>query len=409
MIQTQERHGNGPIAVGGGRVREMPPLGRLRVLHLISFLGCGGTEHGVLKVVRGLGDAHFEQRICVTRGFDASFASQFELEDKLYVAGRPEHTLQFPLFRLARIMRSYRPHVIHSRNWGALEAVLAARLARVPGVIHSEHGYELDGLAGLPRRQRLFRYAAYAIADAVFAVSSELRDYHARQAHVAPQKIRVIPNGVDTVRFAPHPGARLQFRRALELPADAFVVGTVGRLVRIKGQETLLGAAEQLCARGINAWVLFVGDGPERDRLQRLSDGSPWLAGRVVFAGASNRVPDWLNSMDVFVLPSIGEGFSNTLLEAMACGVPSLATHVGGNPEVIGPGGVDCLFSPGDAAGLASQLERLERDPALRRSLGASVRQRAISEFSLERMLARYRDLYWDVAERHGILSRCEK
>ncbi len=408
MILTQEQQLNRPIVAGYGSVGQASAPRRLRVLHLVSFLGCGGTEHGVLKVVRGLDGAHFEQRICVTRGFDPSFARQFSLEDKLYVAGRPELTLQFPLFRLARIMRSYRPDIVHSRNWGALEAVPAARLVGVPGVVHSEHGYELDGLAGLPRRQQWFRHAAYAMADAVFTVTDELRDYHARQAGIATQRIGVIPNGVDTEHFAPHPEVRRQLRSEIGLPTDAFVVGAVGRLARIKDPETLVRAAGQLGAGGINAWVLLVGAGPELEKLRRFSEESPWLTGRVIFTGSSDRVSDWLNSMDAFVLPSLGEGFSNTLLEAMACGLPSLATRVGGNPEVIGPEGTGWLFPPGDSAGLACLLERLERDPDLRRGLSTSFRQRAISEFSLECMLARYQDLYRDVAERRGFPCRRE-
>src|SRR5437879_11230679 len=123
----------------------------LRVLHVISYMGRGGAEMGILKLIAGLGDG-FEHRICTTRGFDADFVRSSFSEEKMYVAGSPDLKLQFPLFRLAHIMRQYRPHIVHTRNWGAIEAVAAAKLAAVPVVIHSEHGYEIDMFAGLPMR-----------------------------------------------------------------------------------------------------------------------------------------------------------------------------------------------------------------------------------------------------------------
>src|SRR5260370_38106971 len=128
-------------------------------------------------------------------------------------------------------MRQYRPHIVHSRNWGAIEAVFAARLAAVPVVIHSEHGYELDMLKGLPMRRRLIRRAAYAAADAVFTVSSDLRDYHARQIGISREKVNVLVNGVDSERFAPRPQKRLACRANLGLPGDSFLCGTAGRLI----------------------------------------------------------------------------------------------------------------------------------------------------------------------------------
>jgi glycosyltransferase involved in cell wall biosynthesis len=308
---------------------------------------------------------------------------------------------------LARIIQSYKPHVVHSRNWGALEAVPAARLAKVPAVVHSEHGYEIGGLAGLPRRQRIFRRVAYSMTDAVFTVTEDLRDYHARQAGVAVERIRVIANGVDTVRFAPHPEKRLRVRRDLGIPPDAFVAGSVGRLVKIKGHDTLLNAVQQRRATGSEAWVLLVGAGPELERLQQIANG-PLLAGRVVFAGASDQVSDLLNAMDVFALPSLGEGFSNTLLEAMACGLPSLATCVGGNSEVMGREGLRWQFAPGDFEELAKHLEVLERDAGLRKAVGLFARERAVTRFNLDLMMNSYCNLYTSITERRGVRLRGE-
>jgi sugar transferase (PEP-CTERM/EpsH1 system associated) len=375
---------------------------RLRILHVISYMGRGGAEMGILKLIAGLGEG-FEHRICTTRGFDGDFVRSSFSEEKMYFAGSPDRKLQFPLFRLARIMRRYRPHIVHTRNWGAIEAVAAAKLAGVPVVIHSEHGYEVDMFAGLPMRRRLFRRAAYAMADAIFAVTRELRDFHARQAWMRPERMSVMYNGVDTERFAPCKESRTAMRKELGLPEESFVVGTVGRLVPIKDHRTLLKAAALLSGSRIDVRVLLVGSGPERDKLQSLATGA--LEGRVCFTGDSSRVSEMLNAMDVFVLPSLGEGMSNTLLEAMACGLPVLATNVGGNPEIIENDVNGCLFTPGDAEWLASKLKFLARDPALIHQLGTAARNRAIESFSLSRMLETYRSFYLDLAARRRVAA----
>ena len=392
-IQTKDERAAPTIRVGPEPAKRAA-AGTVRVLHVISYLGRGGTEHGVLKLVRGLDSGLFEHRICATRGWDSEFATGQEVTDKVYVAGRPEPTLQFPLFRLLRIIRSYKPHVVHSRNWGGIEAVLAARLAGVPRVIHSEHGYEQDRFVRLPLRRRLFRRAMYALADTVFTVTRELRDYHARQGWVSPERIQVIYNGVDTRRFAPCPEVRWRVRQELTLSPRSFVVGTVGRMVPIKDHGTLLKAAELLAERGIDVRVVLVGSGPELGRLKRQAGESPDLNGRIVFPGDSDRVPELLNAMDVFVLSSLGEGMSNTLLEAMACGLPTVASRAGGNPELVEDGQSGLLFSPGDVKGLAKRLEELASNREFARQLGSAARQRAAERFGLERMMDNYRSLY---------------
>jgi len=376
---------------------------RLRVLHVITYLGQGGTEHVLLNLIAGFGNQMFEHQICATRGYDHEFARAQQLESTVHSAGRPGTTLQFPLFRLARIMRNFRPHIVHTRNWGGLEAVVAARLARVPVVIHSEHGYEMESLSGLPLRRRLFRRAAYAMADHVFTVSKELRDYHAGQAWWAPERIRVLYNGVDVNRFAPRPEVRERIRNDFGWSAKTFVIGTVGRVVRIKDQGSLLRAVEKLIGSGIEAQVLLVGGGPEEEILRRYANTSSQLAGRAHFVGASGRVDELLNAMDVFVLPSLKEGMSNTLLEAMASNLPVIATRVGGNPEIVENEHSGWLFAPKNIHELAGRLGQIANDHATMRALGCAARQRVTTKFSLDLMIEAYRDLYLEAAAIKGL------
>jgi sugar transferase (PEP-CTERM/EpsH1 system associated) len=375
----------------------------LRVLHILNRLDRGGTELIVLKLMAGLSETCFENRIVSLRGFDPAFKSLALPGGQLLSSGDARDGFQFPLFRLARIMRAYRPDIVHSRNWGAIEAIPASRLAGVPVAIHSEHGYELDMLAGLPKRRRIFRRTAYAMADAVFAVTRELRNFHARQAWISAERIRVIYNGVDTQKFCPRPNLRTVVRKRIGVPEDRFLVGSVGRSVAIKDHPTLLRAVNALVQQGIDAHALFVGSGPELERNQELARNSPYLAGRVTFVGSSDEVPELLNAMDAFALTSISEGMSNTLLEAMATGLSVVTTNVGGNTEVIKEDVSGCFIQPRDAEGLASRLAMLASQENLRQRYGAAARERVLECFSLTRMLNAYTQLYLELAARRGI------
>jgi sugar transferase (PEP-CTERM/EpsH1 system associated) len=375
----------------------------LRVLHVVNRLDVGGTEAGILKVMSGLDDFEFTHAICTARGHNPAYAEQQASEKTIFDASMNGDKFQFMVRSFVKIMKTYRPHIVHSRNWGAIEAVFAARLAGVPVAIHSEHGYELDMLNGLPLRRRLVRRAAYGLADAVFTVSSDLRAYHARQVWTSPSRIRVLANGVDSQRFAPSAERKAASRAGLGLPGTSIVVGSVGRLVPIKGHAGLLDAAEVLLKRGVDLSVVLVGDGSELDHLRSKVTASPYLSTRVHFLGASRNVANALNAMDVFVLPSISEGMSNTLLEAMSAGLPVVATRVGGNPELIENESSGLLFSVGNIRELAAHLENLAANREYRESLGTGARARILANYSLESMLERYRNLYKELAARKGV------
>jgi len=378
-------------------------MGRLRILHVLNRVGVGGTEHGAMKIISGLADDEFEHAICATRGIDPSFSAVRNGGQRVFVAGDIKANFQFLILRLIRIFRAYKPHVVHSRNWGAIEAIPAARLAGVPVVVHSEHGYEVQTITGLPRRQRLLRRALYPFADAVFTVTEELRQYHARQAWVDPSTLGVICNGVDTRRFSPGPETRASIRATLGIPDHKLLIGSVGRMVAIKDYSTLFRAADRLCQRGIDLHVIMVGCGPELGRYHEEVSQMPALAGRVTFCGDRDDVSDLLKAMDVFVLTSLSEGMSNTLLEAMSTGLPVIATRVGGNPALIPNERYGLMFNPGATEELCDHLAELAAGPAWRQELGQAARQRALARFDLKRMLNSYRDLYVALGRKRGI------
>ena len=233
---------------------------------------------------------------------------------------------------------------------------MAARLARVPHVVHGEHGT----MEVRPRNLRMQRWL-WPRTDGVLSVSSRLAERMAAQVGFDLARIRVIPNGVDTGRFTP--ASRDSARAAFGLTADDVVIGTAGRLVPVKDQATLIGSLAALRSKGLRFTCVIAGDGPLHEALTAQS-AAAGLADSVRFLGARNDIERVLAACDIFVLSSVSEGMSNTILEAMATGLPVVATRVGGADELVEEGTSGLLVSPQAPQALAGALEIAGDRPA---------------------------------------------
>jgi sugar transferase (PEP-CTERM/EpsH1 system associated) len=364
----------------------------LHVVHVVHSLGVGGLENGVVNLVTGPADAFRHSIVCLTE-VGALGARLGERVTAIALGKRPGHD-PAAFARLVARLRRLRPDVVHTRNWASFDAVLAARLARVPVVIHGEHGRDITDPDGRhPLRNRLRRLAAPLISRFV-AVSDDLRRWLVEQVGVPAGKVVHICNGVDTTRFSPGDRA---IRAGLGLGAESVLIGTVARLDPVKDQAGLLEAFALVARQRPEAILMIAGDGPCRGALHQRAD-SLGLTPRVRFLGERSDVPDLLRAMDVFVLPSIAEGISNTVLEAMATGLPIVATRVGGNPELVEDGVNGLLVPRSDVPALARALDRYLDDPALGVLHGKSSRERAVDVFDLQRMRQAYGDLYIGLA-----------
>jgi sugar transferase (PEP-CTERM/EpsH1 system associated) len=360
-------------------------------MHVIGTLGHGGLEQGVLKIATGLDPARFEQTICTIWSLDYMPVRQ---DLRLIPLNRSAKNPGFITRELLSLFAQERPHIVHSRNWTSIEAVLAARLARIPAVVHSEHGRDILPLSAEPLRRRLFRRLCYRLADRVFAVSRELKQEYVSALGISPDLFRVIYNGVATKLFFPSVEERDIQRRKLGISPNTVVVGSVGRLDAVKDHATLLRAAEIAVIQGTDLCVVLVGDGPQRAALEQLLQTMPALRSRVTFAGRTFEVAQWLRAFDIFVLPSLFEGTSNTLLEAMSCGLPVVATRVGGNIELFEEDKSGLFFEVYDFQGLAAHLIRLAASPQLRQTLGEAARSHVEEVFPLEKMITNYSGMY---------------
>lgn len=371
---------------------------RPRVLHVMDTLAVGGVELTLLRLIERTRD-RFEHSVCCIRDLGI-YADRFESAGaRLVLVGKvPRHDWGVP-WRIAKVCRAVRPHIVHTRNWGTIEGAVAARLTRVPVVIHGEHGGDAYNAARPPRRDR-FRRLLFPFLDCVVAVSGQLERWLLDDLGVPPHKAVLVPNGVDTDSFRPCTDReRLRCERGY-VPTH-LLIGAVGRLDAVKDYPTLIAAFEMALRRQPAARLVIVGDGPERDSLVREISRRN-LQDAVRLAGHQDDVREWLAAMDLFVQASLMEGTSNALLEAMAVGVPVIATRVGGNPEVVVDGVSGRLVPPGDPPALAAAMEASICDGAGRSQHGAAGRERVARAYSMTSMIDAYTKLYDD-----ALTARC--
>jgi sugar transferase (PEP-CTERM/EpsH1 system associated) len=369
----------------------------IRILHVVEALGVGGgVENGIANLIEHMDRGRFEHVLCGVFRMGPQVERYPQDRVRLLFLEQKQRKHSIQVGPLAEMIRQVKPDIVHSRNWGALEAVIAGRWVRSGSVIHSEHGVEFNP-AKDPWRRSWFRRLAFELADRVFSVSGQLRDALARRTGFPARKIGVIRNGVDTRRFRPNASARRQFRAERGISEHDFCIGCLGRLNQIKDYPTMLRAAEVL-SESCSSWrLLIVGGGPELAALQELSSRPP-LRGRIQFLGASDRVPEFLSALDAYVLPSLCEGISNSLLEAMATGVPVVVSNTGGNPEVVEEEESGLLFPVGDFNRLADRLLQLHRQKEFRDRLARKALQRVTDEFSLDSMVKKYEEMYGSLA-----------
>ncbi len=390
---------------------------RAHIVHVVHRLDTGGMENGLINLVNRLPADRFRHTIVSLTGAGAIAARIVNPDVTVVKLERRPGPLSRDLPRLFRLFRSLHPQVVHTRNVGTLEAQIAAAGARVPVRVHGEHGWEVHDIVGsdpsLLRTRRWLR----RLVHAQVALSTPTFEFLRDRVGVPRERLVSICNGVDTERFHPGQADRSALRdfaalRAPAWPADAIVTGYVGRMAAVKNPLLLVRAFEQALARlrtrspetATRMRLALIGSGPLIGELREQLAVSPERE-RIWLAGDRQDVPALMRSFDTYALPSLAEGINNTLLEAMATGLPVIATRVGGNGELVENGRCGALVDSESVAGLAAALMTYALDPALRACHGAHARQRAVGRFGLDAMVHAYQDLYTSLLLRRGLTS----
>lgn len=363
----------------------------IHVVHLTYAVSQGGAARVIVNLANRLDPSRFRVSIVTQTpagGLEGWLEPRIGLHRVLARRGK-DPTMPF---RLGRVLRKLRPDVLHTHAWGTLlDGRLVAWALGIPVTIHMEHGT----LEERPLHRRIQRWLWHRV-DAVVAVSEELRGRMGRTMRFPEQRIRLIPNAVDTDRFQPGAADRGRTRAGLGAGDGTCVLACVGRLHPVKGHQAMIEALARL-PDFVHVWL--VGEGELHDDLaaaaRRLG-----VAHRVRFLGFRRDVAGILCAADVLVQPSVSEGLSLTVLEGMACALPVVATDVGGNRELVSPGDTGLLVPARDVQSLAEAVRALAADADLRRRMGERGRARVAERFSLARAAADFEALYLECMER---------
>lgn len=368
------------------------------IAHIVYRFGLGGLENGIVNLVNDMPRRRWRHAIVSLTDISPEFAARIERADVQYVAlgKRPGHLVRdYP--RLYRLLRELRPAVVHTRNLAALEAVVPAWAAGAPVRVHGEHGWDIHDPAGDRRRYRYVRKVYRPFVTRYVALSRHLEEYLAQQIGVAPADISQIYNGVDTARFRPAAGPRPAIPGCPFGGPGQWLIGSVGRMEAIKDPLNLarafVRALELQPAAAKQLRLILVGDGALREEVNAVL-GRGGARERTWFAGERADVADIMRGLDCFVLPSLAEGVSNTILEAMASRLPVVATRVGGNSELIESGMTGTLVPAANSQALADAVLDYFNDPATARRHAKAAHRVIESRFSLARMVADYTSLY---------------
>lgn len=383
----------------------MSPDRKPLVAHVLYRLDTGGAERTLVIVINQTGARYRHAVVCLD-DFTA-FRDTITDPDVTCIALHKKPGKDFGCYaRLWTTLRELKPDLVQTWNYGALDMAPVAKAAGVRGIVHAERGREAGDPDGQNRKYRALRRWMAPFVDRYLAVSRDLQDWLVDKVGIAPEKVVYLPNGIDTTDFA----ASGESRNARPLlgefaPPGTILIGNVGRLDPVKDQLGLLSAFHLLCQSLPDVRdrlrLVIVGKGPQRPALEaRIAELG--LGKQVLLLGNRDDVPALLAECNLFVLSSIAEGMPGAVLEAMAAGLPVVATDVGGTGELVVPGETGALVPASDPAALCGALARYVSDAGLRSRHGDAGRRRAESEFSLRSMVSGYIALYDGVLQRHA-------
>ena len=367
------------------------------VAHVLYRFDTGGLENGVVNLVNHMPrDAYRHMVVALTEVTDFRKRLDDPTVECIALHKPPgQGTRLYP--RLWQLLRDHRPAIVHTRNLAALEMQPVAWATRVPVRIHGEHGRDIGDFDGSSRKNQWTRRLLRPFVQQWVALSHDLASTLTGPVGIPSSRVQRICNGVDSERFHPAGGARAAVAGNPFTDPRLWLVGTVGRMQTVKNPVDLARAFVQVLALApalrARLRLVMVGEGPLRAQVAEVLQQAG-AADLAWLPGERADVPEVLRGLDGFVLPSLAEGISNTILEAMASGLPVVATAVGGNPDLVAAGQTGLLVPAGQTDALAVAFLQMAGDPAAAAAMGRAGRARVEREFSLQVMVTAYQRLY---------------
>ena len=378
------------------------------VLHVMYRFDTGGLENGVVNLINHM-PAHAYRHAVLALTEVTEFRQRVQRHDVEFISLHkpPGHGVwQYP--ELFKLFRRLRPAIVHSRNLAALEVQAPAWAAGVPVRIHGEHGRDVEDLDGSNRTFQRVRRLYRPFVHHYVALSRDLACYLTDKVHVRPEAVTQVYNGVDAAQFSPSFAGPQPIAGCPFDPAKHWLVGTVGRMQTVKDQVMLAHAFVQVLALAPELQprlrLVMVGDGPLRAQARAALEAAG-VAHLTWLPGERSDVGDIMRGLHAFALPSLAEGISNTILEAMASGLPVVATDVGGNADLVVQGETGCIVSKANPLAMAQQLVALASTPERARIMGGAGRQRVLDKFSMQAMVSTYQRVYDQQLRRVGFIQ----
>ena len=374
------------------------------IVHIVYAFATGGLENGVVNIINRLPEEKYRHTIVCITEHDKVFFTRVRCKNVAIIdLHKPAGKGLTWLFHCWKLLRKLKPDICHSRNLNALEAQLPAFLAKVPYRIHGEHGWDVNDLGGSNKKYQKLRRLFTPLIHQYVALSTEAVGYLTDKINISENKIRHICNGVDVDVFYPDKN------RAL-LPAgfasdNSLIFGTVGRLAQVKNQTLLVAAFLSLWQQQVQLQdklkLVIIGDGILLSTLKAMV-ATVGAEKCVWFAGRRDNIAQLMQQLDVFVLPSLAEGISNTLLEAMASGLPYIATNVGGNTDLVLPEHANShIVNTNNVQQLVKAMLHYTQNPEKLIKDSQLVREHCHKNFSLSVMVASYHQLYQNNNQRN--------
>lgn len=367
------------------------------VLHVMYRFDTGGLENGIVNLINHMPPEAYRHAVLALTEV-TEFSKRIKRSDVEFISLRkpPGHGI-WQYAKLFKIFRNLRPAIVHSRNLAALEVQVPAWAAGVPVRVHGEHGHDMGDLDGANVTYQRLRRLYKPFVNHYLALSRDLNNYLVDKVKVGQEKITQAYNGVDTESFYPFQKGPQPILGCPFDPLQHWLVGTVGRMQIVKNQVMLAQAFVQALALApelqTRLRLVMVGEGPLRAQALSMLQAAG-VAHLAWLPGERSDVASIMRGLHVFALPSLGEGISNTILEAMATGLPVVATAVGGNSDLVVQEHTGYIVPSADPRSMARRLITLALNPEQARSLGAAGRQRVQEKFSMHAMVSTYRSVY---------------
>jgi len=377
---------------------------KIKVLHIITRLDKGGSAENTFLTVKGLDKKRYDVTLMSGPVQDPSQERRSQVEEcgikyihtPVLVRNINVVADAIALFKICRFLAKKKFDVVHTHTSKAgLLGRFAAKLAGTPTVVHTPHGHVFFGYFG-PLKTKIFillEKLANRMTDRIVALTHREKADYIFYRTCPEEKIAVIHSGIELDKFQEYPlTEKTKLKKEVGLPVNSFVVGTAGRLVPVKGPEFLIKAAQAIIPKHPDTYFLFAGDGPLKEDLQKKAKE----AGKeknIVFLGWRDDIAHILSIFDVFCLPSLNEGMGRVLVEAMAHGIPIVASDVGGIPDLVTHGKNGFLVPPKNPEELAKHIQILIEDEEKRGKMGEAGKKMT-SRFSHDTMVKSIAELY---------------